>query len=339
MPTLTLSSGTTALPSNGKLLTGMRECGASAAVVTLTDAAGEVLGAVAVEPAEAKPVRGHFGDPPAATSTEPRSSPRSGSRTIGRGTSRRFCMPRGGKRGSSVEAAWSRLRPRPTPTTRRSLSLNSILCRAARERSPARSTSPYFARSNAATPRSARPSRPAWPRRRSRSWSGGSKGSFFEGAWARAIRERTMTRQQYIACLYNMHHYVRQTTRHCGRAVGASKDKELRAHWVEHLNGEINHEVSIELDLKTLGVDPSFVMDERVPTGPTKLFMSVQESAIGFYRDPVAFLGLPARRRRDHRAPQAGVPRGALRLHRNVGGRAAAQGGSLPHLAHPHRRR
>jgi hypothetical protein len=117
--------------------------------------------------------------------------------------------------------------------------------------------------------------------------------SFYQSAWARSIFEQTMTRQQYVQSLSNMHHYVRQTTQHLGRAVAYAHDRDLRRHLIDHLNGEINHEVSIENDLRQMGEDVEYVMLHRVPSPATKAFMATQEANIAFYQDPMLFMASP----------------------------------------------
>jgi hypothetical protein len=116
---------------------------------------------------------------------------------------------------------------------------------------------------------------------------------FYRGSWSRAIFERTMTREQYVQSLSNMHHYVRQTTQHLGRAVASAESRELRRHFIDHLNGEINHEVMIENDLRHLGADPEYVAKHRVPSSATKAFMAIQETTIAFYQDPIMLMACP----------------------------------------------
>lgn len=116
---------------------------------------------------------------------------------------------------------------------------------------------------------------------------------FWSGPWVQSILNGTISREQYLACLKNMHRYVRQTTRHLARAIAHSEDRRLRNHFIEHLKGEINHELSIERDLKQLGVDPEYVIEHSVPSTATREFMAVQESAIGFYQDPVILMACP----------------------------------------------
>jgi hypothetical protein len=123
-----------------------------------------------------------------------------------------------------------------------------------------------------------------------RSWA---NERFFKGSWTQAVLRQTMTREQYVQSLSNMHQHVRQTTPHLGRAVGFAMDKELRRHLINHLNGEINHEVSLENDLRHLGEDPEYVIHHRMPNSATKVFMAVQEAAIAFYQDPILFMASP----------------------------------------------
>lgn len=118
-------------------------------------------------------------------------------------------------------------------------------------------------------------------------------GVFFQGPFFRAVHEGRFTRQQYACSLGNLHQFVRWTTRLIGRAVSLSHDPELRNHWLNHLGGEVNHELIIEKDLKLLGEDPKFVADAMLPSVPTLGFMVAQESAIAFHQDPVLFMAAP----------------------------------------------
>lgn len=117
--------------------------------------------------------------------------------------------------------------------------------------------------------------------------------SMYGRGFFRAVRERTLTREQYLYAMANMHQFVRWTTRLLGRAVAVSQDKTFRNQFLNHLQEEVNHEVIIEKDLEHLGVDLRAYL-ERVPANcGTRLFMAVQESIIGFHRDPLLFLASP----------------------------------------------
>jgi hypothetical protein len=116
---------------------------------------------------------------------------------------------------------------------------------------------------------------------------------FFASPWFESIYAGTMTREQYVYTLSNMHQFVRWTTRLIGRAVSLSSDRELRNHWLKHLDGEINHELIIEKDLEELGVDVNYVTDAMVPNLENQQFMVIQESLIGFHQDPVLFMAAP----------------------------------------------
>jgi hypothetical protein len=116
---------------------------------------------------------------------------------------------------------------------------------------------------------------------------------FFASSWFRAIHERTMSREQYIYTLSNMYQFVRWTTRLIGRAVSHSEDRELRGHWLKHLDGEINHDLVIENDLAELGADVRYVTDTMVPNVHIQQLLAVQESTIGFHQDPVLFMAPP----------------------------------------------
>lgn len=113
---------------------------------------------------------------------------------------------------------------------------------------------------------------------------------FYAGSFARSVLEKTMTREQYVHTLSSAHHYVRQTTQHVGRAVASAYDRDMRRHLIHHLNGEVNHEVMIENDLRHLGIDPEYVMRYREPNWATKAFMAVQEATVSFYQDPLLLM-------------------------------------------------
>ncbi len=116
---------------------------------------------------------------------------------------------------------------------------------------------------------------------------------FHHTAWARAVRGRGLARAQYVATLANTHQYVRFTPRLLARAVAVSEDEVLREHFLRHLDGERRHHELIEADLRYLGADVDFVRERMTPAPATMQFMLVQESMIGFYRDPVLFMAAP----------------------------------------------
>ncbi len=116
---------------------------------------------------------------------------------------------------------------------------------------------------------------------------------FFKGSWARAIIEEKLSKEQYISSLYNLHQYVKHTTRLCARCIAHSENRELRNHYIYHLKGEINHELLIESDLKTLDADVEYLIHYHVPHHATNEFIVTQESTIGFKEDPVLMLACP----------------------------------------------
>jgi pyrroloquinoline quinone (PQQ) biosynthesis protein C len=116
---------------------------------------------------------------------------------------------------------------------------------------------------------------------------------FYKTAFFKRIFEGTLTRTQYIESVANNHQFVRWTTRLLARLVAMTADQKLRRHYVEHLNGEIDHDVLLENDLRYLGSDPEYVRNHMVPCREIQQFMVVQESAIGFHQNPVVALGVP----------------------------------------------
>jgi hypothetical protein len=116
---------------------------------------------------------------------------------------------------------------------------------------------------------------------------------FYSNAWFERVRAGKLTREQYVATLANMHQFVRFTTRILGKVVGMTEDPELRRHYVEHLRGEVNHELLLENDLDCLGADVDYVVNHMVPLSEIQGFMVTQESMAAFYGDPVIFLAVP----------------------------------------------
>lgn len=111
--------------------------------------------------------------------------------------------------------------------------------------------------------------------------------------WALVIRLCVIAAKNSPSVITPSIHFVRWTTRVAARAVGYSHDRELRNHYLNHLKGEINHEIIIEQDLTYLGHDIDYLMKRSVPTSPTFKFMVVQESAVSFHHDPVLLAGSP----------------------------------------------
>lgn len=116
---------------------------------------------------------------------------------------------------------------------------------------------------------------------------------FNKSTWCNAILNHTLTRRQYISTLYNLHSYVQYTTRLCARAIAFSDDLFLRNNYIDHFRGEINHEILIQKDLAQLGEDVEYLKKYYIPNIKTKAFMTLQESTIGFYQDPVLLLACP----------------------------------------------
>jgi hypothetical protein len=116
---------------------------------------------------------------------------------------------------------------------------------------------------------------------------------FFRTAFFQRIFDRALTRSQYIESVANNHQFVRWTTRLLGRMVGLTVDPVLRRHYVEHLKGEIDHEVLLENDLRYLGADVEYVKQHMAPCVEIQQFMVVQESMAAFHSDPVLFLAVP----------------------------------------------
>jgi hypothetical protein len=116
---------------------------------------------------------------------------------------------------------------------------------------------------------------------------------FFANSWFQAVRDGTLTKEQYVHTLANLHQFVRWTTRHIGRAVACSHDRAIRDKWLEHLQGEVNHEVIIEKDLAALGADVDYVVHSMQPSLPNLQFIVTQEAMVAFHADPVLIMASP----------------------------------------------
>ncbi len=117
---------------------------------------------------------------------------------------------------------------------------------------------------------------------------------FFENPWFKAIYSETLTKQQYVETLGNLYQFVRLTTRILSQAVSLSDDSGMRKHFLEHLNGEIDHEIQIESDLAQ--VNPGvidFIKHEMIPSIHTQQFMVIQESLLAHNRDPLSYVAVP----------------------------------------------
>lgn len=115
----------------------------------------------------------------------------------------------------------------------------------------------------------------------------------FHNSWFTAIKTQTISKEQYIASLFNLHQFVKHTTRLAARCVALCENRELRNHYIYHLKGEVNHEVIIESDLRALRADVNYLLQSHVPHTATAGFIVLQESITGYKRDAVLMLACP----------------------------------------------
>lgn len=116
---------------------------------------------------------------------------------------------------------------------------------------------------------------------------------FYSNDWFKQVYSGCASRRQYAAVLTNLHHYVRWTTRLLARVVAETNCADLRDHYIEHLNGEINHEKLIAMDLYNLGYDTEYWLNQSSPDPAIFSFMAIQQSLASFERDPNLFLIVP----------------------------------------------
>src|SRR5690606_21204933 len=99
--------------------------------------------------------------------------------------------------------------------------------------------------------------------------------AFYTSEFCRKVFDKTMTRHEYVVTMANNHQFVRWTTRLVAKIVSDTQDAKLRKHMLGHLNGEIDHEVWIENDLRHLGVDVDYIRAQMVPNQFIHTFMCV----------------------------------------------------------------
>jgi hypothetical protein len=116
---------------------------------------------------------------------------------------------------------------------------------------------------------------------------------FYACRYFEAVRQGRLSRRQYLASISNKHHFVRWTTRILGSAVAMCDDPDLRRHYAAHLSGEINHELWLENDIRYLGGDLAFLLNQTVTDPGVLNFQFIQEALTHCRRDPIVFLGVP----------------------------------------------
>ncbi len=116
---------------------------------------------------------------------------------------------------------------------------------------------------------------------------------FYNTKWYLKVMDETLTKDQYIAALSNIHLYVKWTTRLLATVVGQTEERELRGDLLHHLEGEVDHELMLERDLEALDWDVGFVQHAMSPNPEIIKFMAMQQSLASFERDPVMFLVAP----------------------------------------------
>ncbi len=116
---------------------------------------------------------------------------------------------------------------------------------------------------------------------------------YYQHPFFAAVHAGRLTKHQYIASLANMYQYVKWTTRLLGHAIAISDQKGLRGQYIEHLRGEVDHEEMLIRDLAELGFDTEYLRLGHAPSPAIFSFMSIQQSLVGFERDPALFLMVP----------------------------------------------
>jgi len=111
--------------------------------------------------------------------------------------------------------------------------------------------------------------------------------------WFQKVRQKTLSREQYIDTLGNNLKFVQWTTKILARVASITSDRALRNHFLGHMRGEVDHDLWIEDDLNYLGADVKYYRDHKVPEPEIADFMNCQESIVSHYRSPVHYLAVP----------------------------------------------
>ncbi len=114
-----------------------------------------------------------------------------------------------------------------------------------------------------------------------------------QSKWVGKVRQNALSKREYMTSLENMYGFVRLTTRIIATAVSLTSDKKLRHHFLKHLQGEVDHEVQIEADLRYLGYDVDYLRDQHITNPATQKFMVIQEALLGYYKDSKTYLAVP----------------------------------------------
>jgi len=113
-------------------------------------------------------------------------------------------------------------------------------------------------------------------------------GSFFY-----AVGNGELSEAQYVYMSSQQHAYVRYTTRVLGYCVAYSEDAGMRQHFARHLAEEVNHEKIIEADLRYLGVDVDYVVNDLEPAGAAAQFTLGELALISHFHDPITLMAAP----------------------------------------------
>lgn len=122
---------------------------------------------------------------------------------------------------------------------------------------------------------------------------------FYKGNFAKKVISGTLSKQAYIESLAHTHGYVRWTTRILGQQfinIDSGLFAKFAKEIVKHLSEEIGHPEMVIENMEACGASKKYVDYVRkgmVTNRYVDAFMSTQESAVSWRKDPVSFLGVP----------------------------------------------
>ena len=119
---------------------------------------------------------------------------------------------------------------------------------------------------------------------------------FYSGSFYKKVVDGTLSKQAYIESLAHTHCYVRWTTRILAQQLVSLNQTKFFKEIAKHLNEEIGHPEMIIENLESCGASGNYidyVKNGMVANRYVDTFMSTQEAAVSWRRDPIAFMGVP----------------------------------------------
>lgn len=111
-----------------------------------------------------------------------------------------------------------------------------------------------------------------------------------QGVWVRAVKNHTLSKQQYTTTLFNLYQYATHASRLTARSIAHADEELLRKHFIFLFQGDLHQEKLLEKDLQSLGADLDYLRQAYVPHYATREFLMTLESTIGYQQDSLLML-------------------------------------------------